>query len=132
MKSLVVPVALLLTALIVPPLLAQERRAKHKILPGSGYAWIDGDDTVPATVKREDVKKGIQKDGHPIDVIVAIDKPVFYASHATARRRLGLRDSERVLGIAIGDEARAYPVRILDRHEIANDTVGGVHLAVVW
>jgi hypothetical protein len=35
-----------------------------------------------------------------------------------------------VIGVAIGDQARAYPLRILDWHETVNDIVGGVPLTV--
>ena len=37
---------------------------------------------------------------------------------------------ELVLGFVIGGEAGAYPVRFLARHELANDVVGGVPVAL--
>lgn len=40
--------------------------------------------------------------------------------------------SERVLGVSINDDHRAYPLNLLSRHEIVNDTVGGVPIAVTW
>jgi len=103
-----------------------------EILEDSGFAWIAGDDEITATVDRDSVKKGVPKEGHPIDAIPAIDEPAFYDSYAAAEEELGLAASDRVLGVVVGDDARAYPTRILDRHEIANDTIGGKHLAVVW
>lgn len=39
---------------------------------------------------------------------------------------------DRVIGVSIGGEARAYPTRILSWHEVANDTLGGVPIAVVY
>ena len=39
-------------------------------------------------------------------------------------------DEELVLGFVIGGEAGAYPVRFLARHELANDVVGGVPVAL--
>ena len=41
-----------------------------------------------------------------------------------------MTDEELVLGVVIGDEAGAYPVRFLARHELANDVVGGVPVAL--
>ena len=43
-----------------------------------------------------------------------------------------LRDSDRVLGIFIEGEARAYPHNILWHHEIVNDEVGGEPVAVTF
>lgn len=34
--------------------------------------------------------------------------------------------------LEVGSEARAYPQSILDWHEVVNDTVGGVPVAVTW
>jgi hypothetical protein len=39
---------------------------------------------------------------------------------------------ERVLVFAAGDDAHAYPVRMLDAHELVNDRVGGVPVLVTW
>lgn len=41
-------------------------------------------------------------------------------------------DDEVVLGVVINGEAVAYPLRILGWHELANDTVGGVDIAIVY
>ena len=39
---------------------------------------------------------------------------------------------EQVLGLSINGEHRAYSIRMLSRHEIVNDVVGGVPVAVTW
>ena len=39
---------------------------------------------------------------------------------------------EEVLGVSINGEHRAYPIKLLSRHEIVNDVVGGVPIAVTW
>ena len=66
--------------------------------------------------------------GPPKDGIPAIDHPPF-VSVAEAR---GLVPHEPVISVAIGGEARAYPLRVMIWHEIANDTVGGTPIAVTW
>jgi len=61
--------------------------------------------------------KEILRGGPPRDGIPAIDKPVFIkAARAT------LAFNERVMGVYFKGIARAYPIRILNRHEIVNDT----------
>lgn len=39
---------------------------------------------------------------------------------------------EDVMGVAIGDEARAYPIGLMSRYEVANDTLGGQPIAVTF
>jgi hypothetical protein len=43
-----------------------------------------------------------------------------------------LSDGDLVLGFASGGQARAYPHRILDWHEIINDDLNGVSVAVIY
>lgn len=43
-----------------------------------------------------------------------------------------LDDDERVIGLEVNGEARAYPLRIINAHELANDTVGGEPIALTW
>ena len=112
--------------------LARERRKLPPVADDSGFAWLAGDDSIPHEVDRKRVAKGVPRKGHPRDVIPPIDEPAWYRSFADAEKELGLRDVDRVLGVVFGDDARAYPKRILDRHEVVNDTVGGRAVAVLW
>jgi hypothetical protein len=53
----------------------------------------------------------------------------------TARRwgwSAALGDTEPVIALSVGDDARAYPLRVLIWHEIANDTVGGTPVVVTY
>ena len=45
-----------------------------------------------------------------------------------------VRDDELVLGVAVGNEVRAYPINMLTNptREIINDTLGGQPLAATW
>ena len=65
----------------------------------------------------------------PRDVIPALSDPTFLS--ADQARGL-LKDSDRVLGVSWNGEAKAYPVRILNWHELVNDTVGGRPVLVSW
>jgi hypothetical protein len=49
-----------------------------------------------------------------------------------ARAAKWLDDRDAVFGVAVGGEQRAYPLRILDWHEMANDMVGGAPLALAY
>ncbi len=41
-------------------------------------------------------------------------------------------DDDLVITLSYKGEYRAYPSKILDHHEIVNDTVGGDPLAITW
>lgn len=66
--------------------------------------------------------------GPPPDGIPAIDRPKFLAADHVDF----LDDEEPVLAIEIGDDARAYPLQVMTWHEIVNDTVDGVPVAVTY
>lgn len=40
--------------------------------------------------------------------------------------------SDLVVGVALGGQVRAYPVRLLNVHEVVNDKVGGQAIAITW
>jgi len=67
--------------------------------------------------------------GPPPDGIPPIDHP-HYASITAASQFLAPR--EPVIAVSAGGRARAYPLQILIWHEIANDTLGGVPMAVTY
>lgn len=63
------------------------------------------------------------------DQIPALSHPRFVnASEAGAR----LSNSDRVLGVFLGGHAKAYPVRILNYHELVNDVIGSRPVLVSW
>ncbi|SMX41936.1 DUF3179 domain-containing protein [Actibacterium lipolyticum] len=66
---------------------------------------------------------GPAKDGIP-----ALDAPRFIA--ASQETRLSAR--EPVVTVKLGETTRAYPIRYLTWHEIVNDTVNGVPVAVTF
>ena len=58
--------------------------------------------------------------------------PLEYPKRLDASAAHYLRDDDIVFGIALEDEARAYPKRILAWHEMALDRLGGVELTIVY
>jgi hypothetical protein len=71
----------------------------------------------------------IESGGPPKDGIPAIDRPRFVSTRAA---RAWLKPQEPVIVLRLGGEARAYPLQVLMFHEIANDIVGGVPVAVTF
>ncbi len=75
-------------------------------------------------VPLEDILSG----GPPRDGIPSIDSPTFIS----ATEADWLLPNSRVLGLEINGVVRAYPLAILNWHEIVNDTAGGVPLAITF
>ena len=67
--------------------------------------------------------------GPPRDGIPSIDEPEFVSPDEAEE---WLADNEPVIALEIDGDARAYPLQILTWHEIVNDTVGGVPVAVTF
>ncbi len=67
--------------------------------------------------------------GPPKDGIPAIDAPKFISVSSVDT---WLKPNEPVIYFQVGDDARAYPIQILIWHEIVNDTVGGVPVAMTF
>lgn len=65
----------------------------------------------------------------PRDAIRAIDDPDFVTVEEANQV---YDDEELILGVEFNGDARAYSIPLLSSHEIVNDTVGGVKLAVTW
>ena len=62
------------------------------------------------------------------DCIPSIDSPKFLA----AKEASHVADDDLVITLSYKGEYRAYPSRILDHHEIVNDTIAGDALAITW
>ena len=77
-----------------------------------------------AIVPREEILSG----GPPKDGIPAILKPAF----VRAEQADFLSPDDQVIGVKVGGEARAYPVKILNWHEVVNDTVNEAPLVVTF
>jgi hypothetical protein len=66
--------------------------------------------------------------GPPPDGIPPVDEPTFLAPEAVD----WLAGDEPVVALQVADEHRAYPVQIMIWHEIVNDEVGGLPVAVTY
>lgn len=86
----------------------------------TGY---NGFDLSNASVPLAEVQRG----GPPKDGIPAIDHPKLVTA-----ARSGLAGADRVLGLALDGIARAYPIRILNWHEVVNDRIGERPVVVTY
>jgi len=93
-------------------------RRTRTFTPGNGFNLKNA--TIP---KKEILRGGVPKDGIP-----AITQPRLIAG-SKARY---LKKSDRVIGVVINGQARAYPLRILIYHEAVNDRIGQIPYAVTY
>jgi uncharacterized protein DUF3179 len=78
----------------------------------------------PRTIRPEEIVfGGVKKDGIP-----ALRNPRFIV----AAQAEFMTPGEKVFGVHIRGEDRAYPLRILDWHEMANDVVGGQTVSLAY
>ncbi len=70
----------------------------------------------------------VRSGGPPPDGIPPLDDPSFVPVPEVDF----LEPDEGVLALTVAGETRAYPLRVMTWHEIVNDTVGGVPVAVTY
>ncbi|MBI3020687.1 MAG: DUF3179 domain-containing protein [Candidatus Omnitrophica bacterium] len=87
-------------------------------------ALAESFDLSKSSVPREEILSG----GPPKDGIPALTNPQVVSGEAATY----LRADDRVLGVAMGDQARAYPIRILNWHEVVNDRLDGAPVVVTY
>jgi uncharacterized protein DUF3179 len=101
--------------------------AEQGILP-VGVSALDNrfdESFPPALVDPNDILSG----GPPPDGIPPVDEPKFVSVDVADE---WLNDPEPVLVVDVDGDVRGYPIQIMIWHEIVNDTVGGIPLAVTY
>ena len=96
---------------------------KSLLLPLSVVLLLTVFPAMPADLRPDEIVTVLPKDAIP-----AILKPAF----GDLKSAVWLGGRDLIVGVEIGGDSRAYPVAILSRHEIVNDTVGGQPIAVTW
>ena len=66
---------------------------------------------------------GVRVDGIP---------PLEHPPHVLPEQATYLWPDDRVFGVSINGEHRAYPLRVMNAHELANDTLGGEPISLVY
>jgi hypothetical protein len=121
-------------------------------IPLARLAWLRGQFAQPALGDGHDIASyGFQLEpllvererivpigrSMPRDGLPTLDHPpVIVASELPEGEKLsGIRkmtSSTRVIGVSINGQARAYPLWILNWHELVNDTLGGLPILVTY
>ena len=87
-------------------------------------------DDQPAVVSSENEVGELEfEEVFPAKAIQVLDQPTT-VSVAEAASHIG--EFDEVMGITIEGESRAYPIGLMNRYEIANDTLGGQAVAVTF
>ena len=81
------------------------------------FVLLTGFDFSKHSIPLEEIHDG----GPPKDGIPALYDPKFIP----ASQVNNLKDRDRILGLELNGETRAYPIKILNWHELVNDQVGG-------
>jgi hypothetical protein len=107
-------IALVLSACSTSRETTDAARSRHRSTSPEPSPLVDPDDIVSG--------------GPPPDGIPPIDRPRFISADGVRF----LAPQEPVLSVEIRGEAKAYPLRIMVWHEIANDTVGGTPVVITY
>lgn len=129
---------------IIPPGQAQwhwwqEWLGRHpEVTPPPGYAGWKGRlfslidprmgqfiyHDAPAAIRLEEIVwGGVRRDGIP---------DLQYPPTLTPAEASYLNPDDRVFGVSINGQHRAYPLRVLNAHEMANDVLGGQQIALAY
>lgn len=85
---------------------------------------VNGFDLRGALIPVDEIERG----GPPRDGIPAIDQPKFLPPDKAEF----LKPDDLVVSVTVGGEVRAYPLRVLVWHEIANDQIGTNSFSVTY
>ena len=94
----------------------------NSMMAGPTAGWQT--DFAKSLIELDDVVSG----GVPRDGIPPIDNPRFQPVESVFH----LSANSPLVALHIAGDARAYPLEVLTRHEIVNDVVGGIPIAVTF
>ena len=127
---LVAAVAIVLAALFVPTVRNGLSRALTTLGSSSETITVpSGPNGLEALAEPEERQEFELVTLLGFEGIPAILDPEFVTAEEA---RDQLRPEEPVLGLSINGDARAYSIPMLSAHEIVNDEVGGVPVAITW
>ena len=72
----------------------------------------------------------IQSGGPSKDGIPAIDRPRFVPASKASRNFMD--EGDRIIALVVNGKKKAYPIKILNWHEIVNDSIGGRRVVVTF
>jgi hypothetical protein len=100
-----------------PATLTEPVEAGERVGPRDAYNPVTAGESLPDGFRQLLPRDGIQ----PI-----------YDPQFTIGSGVDWPDDTQVIGVAAGDEAKAYPVSFLNRHEMVDDFIAGDPILVTW
>jgi hypothetical protein len=113
--------SLVLTTLLLPFAVAHAQRSYDVDILAETFGF---DAATKKSVALSDLRQGCPAR----DCIPSIDNPKYVSADEAAH----VADDELVITLSYKGQYRAYPSKILDHHEIVNDTIAGDPLAITW
>lgn len=87
--------------------------------------------TAQGIISNDEEEDSIGKQVLPKDSFPVLNNPKF-VDISRAEKKKYVSDIDAVIGIVIDEVAKAYPIKTMGVHELANDTIAGIPLAVTW
>ena len=87
---------------------------------------IDGDEFDKEKHFDENHRRAVERDEFPV-----FNNPSMLSAIEAEQQNM-VKAQDLVLGVAHGDESKAYPIPVLGTHELGNDTIDGIPIAVSW
>lgn len=107
-----------------PSFAAMKREVLGRLDP-EFLRFLPNQDTLDSMkIRLEEITWG----GVVVDGIPSLDNP----THVSVAQAHYLLDDDLVFGVEIAGDARAYPLRIMGWHEMFNEVIGGVPLALAY
>jgi len=113
--------SMILTILLLPFAAANAQRSYDVDILTETFGF---DETTLKSVALSDLRQGCPAR----DCIPSIDSPKY----VSAEEATHVVDDDLVITLSYKGQYRAYPSKILDHHEIVNDTIAGNPLAITW
>ena len=92
--------------------------------PGPAQTRMNGFNIVQRSIPKEEIRNG----GPGKDGIPAIHNPKFISPDQAGF----LKPDDQVISVTHKGTTRAYPIRILDWHEVVNDSIGDFAFSVTY
>ncbi len=102
-----------------------DEQAPEAVTPLETKALPGGFPAQGLSVDRDAILAG----GPDRDGIASVDSPRFVSPQEAAR---WVRDEHAVVGVEIDGDARAYPIHLIEHHQIVNDRFGDERIAVAY
>jgi len=111
-------------------------RSRQLNAVATGAPATNGFDLATCLVPRDQIIRCVPRDHIPAlsnpPTLAGDQLDAFNAVQRQKYERKFVVSGDRVIGVTIGGESRAYPLIVLNWHEMVNDTLGGTSICVTY